>query len=178
MNYTRVYAPNSIVFITVVTSKRRNILIENIELLKSSISNAHRYYNFVIHAICVMKDHLHLLIAPENIEEYSKIILLIKRTFSKKIDTNSIENYGLTESNIKRQERDVWQRRFWEHTIRDEVDLYRHIDYIHYNSMKHYGITPKNWEYSTYKNFVKNGYYDIDWCNFDDKYNISELNFE
>ena len=132
MNYKRLYIPNSLIFITIVTSKRRNILIENIELLKFSIKNAHKYYNFEIYAICVMKDHLHLLIKPNNIKEYSKIILLIKRTFSKKIDFNTIVDYKQSDSNIKRKERDIWQRRFWEHTIRNEEDLYHHIDYIHY----------------------------------------------
>ena len=130
MKYKRLYIPNSIIFITIVTSKRRNILIKNIELLKFSIKNAHKYYNFEIYAICVMKDHVHLLIKPNNIKEYSKIILLIKRTFSKKIDINTITDYKQSDSNIKRKERDIWQRRFWEHTIRNEEDLYRHIDYI------------------------------------------------
>ena len=130
MKYKRLYIPNSIIFITIVTSKRRNILIKNIELLKFSIKNAHKYYNFEIFAICVMKDHVHLLIKPNNIKEYSKIILLIKRTFSKKIDINTITDYKQSDSNIKRKERDIWQRRFWEHTIRNEEDLYRHIDYI------------------------------------------------
>lgn len=178
MNYKRLYVPNSIIFITIVTNKRRSILINNIELLKFSIDNAHKYYDFHIYALCVMNDHVHFLMELKNIKEYSKIILLIKRTFSKKIDINSIEDYELRESNIKRKERDIWQRRFWEHTIRDEEDLYRHVDYIHYNSMKHYSIEPKNWKYSTFKNFVKKGYYDIDWCNSDDKYSIAELNFE
>ena len=178
MNYKRLYIPNSIIFITIVTSKRRNILIENIELLKFSIKNTHKYYNFEIYAICVMKDHVHLLIKPNNIKEYSKIILLIKRTFSKKIDINTIADYKQRESNIKRQERDIWQRRFWEHTIRNEEDLYRHIDYIHYNPMKHYQIVPKDWKYSTFNKFVKNGYYETDWCNFEDKYKIADLNYE
>ena len=178
MNYKRLYIPNSIIFITIVTSKRRNILIENIELLKFSIKNTYKYYNFEIYAICVMKDHVHLLIKPNNIKEYSKIILLIKRTFSKKIDINTIADYRQRESNIKRQERDIWQRRFWEHTIRNEEDLYRHIDYIHYNPMKHYQIVPKDWKYSTFNKFVKNGYYETDWCNFEDKYKIADLNYE
>ena len=178
MNYRRLYIPNSIIFITIVTSKRRNILIKNIELLKFSIKNAHKYYNFEIYAICVMKDHVHLLIKPNNINEYSKIILLIKRTFSKKIDINTILDYKQSDSNIKRKERDIWQRRFWEHTIRNEEDLYRHIDYIHYNPMKHYQITPRDWKYSTFNNFVKNGYYETDWCNFEDKYKIADLDYE
>ena len=178
MNYKRLYIPNSIIFITIVTSKRRNILIKNIELLKFSIQNAHKYYNFKIYAICVLNDHVHLLIKPDNINEFSKIILLIKRTFSKKLDINTITDYKPSESNIKRKERDIWQRRFWEHTIRNEEDLYRHIDYIHYNPMKHYQIVPKDWKYSTFNKFVKNGYYETDWCNFEDKYKIADLNYE
>lgn len=178
MNYKRLYVPNSIIFITIVTSKRRNILIDNIELLKFSIDNAHKYYNFAILAICVMHDHIHLLIKPENNNNYSKIILLIKRTFSKNFDTNDIVDYELKESNIKRKERDIWQRRFWEHTIRDEDDLYRHIDYIHYNPMKHCQISPKDWKYSTFNIFIKKGYYEINWCNVEDKYKILDLNYE
>ena len=69
MNYKRLYIPNSLIFITIVTSKRRNILIENIELLKFSIKNAHKYYNFEIYEICVMKDNLHLLIITNNNKE-------------------------------------------------------------------------------------------------------------
>lgn len=178
MNYKRLYVPNSIIFITIVTNKRRNILINNIDLLKLSIKNAHKYYHFEIYAICVMNDHLHLLIKPDDINEYSKIILLIKRTFSKNFDINTIADYELSESNIKRKERDIWQRRFWEHTIRSEEDLYRHVDYIHYNPVKHCQIAPKDWKYSTFINFVKNGYYEIDWCNFEDKHNISDLDYE
>lgn len=178
MNYKRLYVPNSLIFITIVTSKRRNILIDNIDLLRYSIENAHKYYDFTIYAICILNDHMHLLIKPNNINEYSKIILLIKRTFSKKINIDTIEDYKLRESNIKRKERDIWQRRFWEHTIRNEEDLYRHIDYIHYNSYKHYKIAPKDWMYSSFKNFVKNGYYEENWCNFEDKYKIANLNYE
>ena len=71
-----------------------------------------------------------------------------------------------------------WQNRYFEHTIRNEKDLYRHLDYIHYNSMKHYNILPKNWNSSSFKHFVKNGYYEENWCNSSDKYNINSLNYE
>ena len=59
-----------------------------------------------------------------------------------------------------------------------EKDLYRHIDYIHYNSVKHYGIAPKDWQFSSFYKFVKNGVYEQDWCNFEDKYNIKILYLE
>ncbi len=70
MNYRRLYIPNRIVFITVVTSKRREILINNIELLKYSFATAHKYYKFSIIAICVLKDHLHFLLQPQNIKVF------------------------------------------------------------------------------------------------------------
>ena len=178
MNYTRLYIPNSIEFITVVTSKRHEILIDNIELLKHSIANAHKFYEFSILAICVLKDHFHLLIKTKNIKDYSKIITLIKRTFSQNIDINKIKDYQLSQSNIKRKECDIWQRRFWEHTIINEYDLFKHIDFIHYNPTKHYNIPPKDWKYSTFKKYVKNGYYEIDWFNIGNKYDILELDFE
>lgn len=178
MNYKRLYVPNGIVFITIVTSKRREILINNVELLKYSIANAHKYYTFSIIAISILKNHIHFLLQPLNIKDYSKIITLIKRTFSKNIDISQISDYKLTPSNKKRKERDIWQKRFWEHTIRDENDLYKHLDYIHYNSFKHYQIAPKDWEYSSFKNYVNKGLYEINWLNFGDKYEIEKLNYE
>ena len=67
----------------------------------------------------------------------------------------------------KRKEAGVWQRRFYDHIIRNQDDFNKHADYIHYNSYKHYQIPPKDWKYSSFKKFVKLGYYNIDWCNFE-----------
>ena len=63
---------------------------------------------------------------------------------------------GVFYSLNKNGESDIWQRRYWEHTIMSEEDLYRHIDYIHYNSMKHYNIAPRDWSFSSFNRFVKN----------------------
>ena len=84
----------------------------------------------------------------------------------------------LTNSLIKQGEKGIWQRRYYDHIIRNEDDLWKHVDYIHYNSVKHYNISPKDWKYSSFHKFVKNNYYNINWCNVDDKYNIKELNLE
>ena len=170
MNYKRLFIPNAIVFITVVTRNRNNILIENIDYLRKSFILTKQNYSFDIIAIIINPDHFHMIIKPQNIEEYPKIIGSIKSKFTK---LSNIER-----SINNNRESNIWQRRYWEHTIRDEKDLYKHIDYIHYNSMKHHNITPKDWEYSSFKKFVKNGYYDIDWCNFEDKYNIKNMNIE
>ena len=115
-------------------------------------------------------DHIHFIIKPENIDDYPKIIAEIKRYFTKNV---KIE-YALNNN----KEGNIWQRRYWEHTIRDEEDLYRHLDYIHYNPMKHYNIAPKDWEYSSFKKFVEKGYYELNWCNFGDKYKILNMDCE
>ncbi len=178
MNYKRLFVPNSIIFITFVTSKRREILTSNIGILRQSFIEAKNKYDFKIIAICVLKNHVHLLIKPDNINEYPLIIKDIKIYFSKNIDIAAIKDYYVSKSRITKGEKDIWQRRYWEHTIVNQEDLYKHIDYIHYNPMKHYKIAPKDWQYSSFKKFAQNGYYELDWCNFDDKYKINELDYE
>ena len=84
----------------------------------------------------------------------------------------------MTEGKKHKKEKGVWQSRYWAHIILDENDLNKHIDYIHFNPMKHYNVAPKDWEYSSFKKYVNNKFYDINWCNFDDKYKISELDLE
>ena len=170
MNYKRLFIPNTLIFITVVTKDRNNILIEHIDYLRKSFTLTKQNYSFDIIAIIINPDHFHMIIKPENIKEYPKIIGSVKSNFTKLSNLeHSINN---------NRESNIWQRRYWEHTIRDENDLYKHIDYIHYNSIKHHNIAPKDWEYSSFKKFVKNGYYEIDWCNFEDKYNIKDMNIE
>ena len=127
-------------------------------------------YSFDIIAIIINKDHFHTIIKPQDINAYPKIIGNIKRTFTKISGLDYLKN--------NKREADIWQRRYWEHTIITEEDLYRHIDYIHYNSVKHYGIAPKDWKFSSFNKFVKNGIYEKDWCNIDDKYHIKSLDLE
>ncbi len=177
-DYKRYFDSKSqVVFITFVTYQRQNILIENIEILRNAFEVSKSKYNFKIIAITIMKNHCHLLLQVFNSNEISKIIRDIKYNFSKNI-SNKYINKELSLSAQKRGEKGIWQRRHYDHIIRDEVDLYKHIDYIHYNSIKHYKILPKNWEYSSFKNFVKNNYYDENWCNLNDKNDINSMDLE
>ena len=169
MNYKRIFVPNTYIFITIVTYKRKQILIDNIDILKNSINNSKQKYNYELIAIVVNYDHMHFIIKPDNIDDYPKIAE-IKRYFTKHINID----YSLNNNH----EANIWQRRYWEHTIINEEDLYRHLDYIHYNSMKHYNIAPKDWEYSSFKKFVEKRYYEENWCNFEDKYNIMSMDCE
>lgn len=179
MNYHRLFIPNSYVFITIVTSKRRNILIDNINILKSAIKKSIDIYNYEIFAICILPDHIHMIIKPYKIKDYPNIVKLIKTNFSKHIDKSTIKDYKLSASNISKKEFDIWQRRYYEHTIISEEDLYKHTDYIHYNPIKHQHVKAlKDWKYSSFHKFVQNNFYEKDWCNFGDKYKINQLNME
>ena len=178
MNYKRIFIPNAIIFITFVTFERKEILISNIDLLRNAFFKTKQKYKFDIYAICVLKNHVHMLIKPDNINDYPNIVKNIKREFSVNFDTKQIHNYYESESRKNKNEKSIWQRRYWEHTIINEEDLNKHIDYIHYNPTKHYDISPKNWEYSSFHKFVEQGLYKEDWCNFEDKYKINELDYE
>ena len=170
--YKRHYNFGQIVFITIVVNNRKAILPDNIQLIRDSFKSVK--YKFTIIAGIILKDHLHILIQPENMDEIPKIVTFFKYNFSK--------NYSGTcdklESHIKRREKGIWQRRYYDHIIRDEKDFNRHLDYIHYNSIKHYNIAPRDWEYSSFGKFVKDGFYEEDWCNFEDRNGIAMLDLE
>ena len=161
-----------------VTSKRRKILIKNIDILRNAYKITMEKFSYRIIAIVVLPDHIHMIIKPEIINEYPQIIRCIKTFFSKNVNISDLEEYKPNKTRILRNEKDVWQRRYWEHTIRNEKDLYMHLDYIFYNPVKHgYTLTTKNWEHSSFKKFVKNGLYDENWGNIEPE-NIKKLDYE
>ena len=167
MNYRRLYIKNTKIFITAVTSKRRHILINNIEILRNAFKQAKVKIKFDIDAIVILPEHFHMIISPENIKEYPEIIRKIKSSFSREIDIDDIEDYELSKSRKNKKEKDIWQRRYWEHTIQNEIELNKLTDYIHYNPVKHgYVKTVKEWQYSSFLKYVKQGLYEENWCDF------------
>ncbi|MBQ8460283.1 transposase [bacterium] len=167
MNYRRIFIENSIIFVTMVTQHRASLLIDKFDLLIASINEVKQYYNFEIIAYIILNDHCHFLLQVEDIKKYPKIIHSIKYNFKK--------NVGVATPTYHK----IWQNRYWEHTIRDENDLYHHIDYIHYNPIKHGYVKKVNdYRYSSFAKFVQEGYYDEEWCNFDDKHNVINCNYE
>jgi putative transposase len=175
-NYKRIFVDNTYVFLTVLTYKRRPILIENIALLRESFQRAKEIYDFQIFGSVILPDHMHLIIFPNNIKNYPKIIFAIKYHFSKNTCSNKQD---LTQSKIKKGEKGIWHRRYYEHTIRNEESLYQHLEYIHYNPVKHgYAKNVKDWEYSSFHKFVKQNYYDISWGTFEDTETLQGLDFE
>ncbi|MDM8567124.1 hypothetical protein QUF74_15920 [Candidatus Halobeggiatoa sp. HSG11] len=98
---------------------------------------------------------------PPNDADYKTRWALIKAGFSRLLP--SIEKKST--SRIKRGERGIWQRRFWEHVIRDENDFNRHVDYIHWNPVKHGWVKQvKDWPYSSFHNHVEQGIYPLNWA--------------
>lgn len=165
MQYHRARIKGGTYFFTVVTHNRRRFLCqpENVELLRAALREVKATHPFKIEAIVVLPDHLHCLWAlPENDDDYSTRWRLVKSYFSRE----SKGTYGgqISLSRQRKQEQSVWQRRFWEHLIRDESDFRRHVDYIHYNPVKH-GLVkaPKDWKYSSFHRYVQAGIYGQDW---------------
>lgn len=171
MNYRRLFIEGSYVFLTVVTYNRRPILTKNIELLRKAFQNTKKNYDFEIFAICILPDHFHVLLKPKNIREYPKIISSIKHCFSRNF--NAVGQVCPTYDRGKL----IWQRRYHEHTIRDEEDLWKHVDYIHYNPVKHEHVKcVKDWEFSSFEKFVERGNYETNWGSTEDVKHIEEMN--
>jgi putative transposase len=111
-------------------------------------------------AICILPDHLHAIwTLPEGDVDFSSRWNLIKSGFSRGLEA------GLpSSSKLRKREKGIWQRRFWEHTIRDDADLERHVDYIHFNPVKHGFVTRvRDWSLSSFHRYVEQDILPLDW---------------
>lgn len=117
-------------------------------------------------AFVLLPDHLHCMWRlPDSDSDYSMRWGRIKSGFTKQWRQQSTVAAGLSQSREKHRESNIWQRRFWEHTIRDEADFRNHVNYIHYNPIKHgHANCAHAWPYSTYRSWLHEGYYSDDWC--------------
>lgn len=165
-NYTRNFIPGGTFFFTVVTHDRRPWLCSDAARtsLRQAIDKVRRNLPFSIEAWVLLPDHLHCVwTLPSGDTDYSSRWRLIKGDVSKSC-ADELADGPLSPSRLKRRERGLWQRRFWEHTIKDEADFAAHCDYIHYNPVKHgHCASPREWPFSTFHGFVKSGVYGVDW---------------
>lgn len=164
-NYLRA-TEGSTYFFTVVTYKRQRILCldKSRQILREAISKIRETHPFEIGAWVLLPDHLHCIwTLPEDDHDYSRRWGGIKREFTKGV-AGCFEIPCQNLSRRKHREGTVWQRRFWEHMVRDDHDLKAHCDYIHYNPVKH-GLAkaPRDWPYSTFHRYVREGKYMPDW---------------
>ena len=167
VNYRRNRLPGGTYFFTVTlrdrTSRR---LVEQMVELRSALRQVKRELPFHIDAMVVMPEHLHAVwTLPPGDDDYAGRWRLIKSRFTRALIRTGV--------GLRRNEKgvyDLWQRRYWEHTVRDETDLERHVDYIHYNPVKHGHVKRVcDWPYSTFHRYVKAGVYPLDWAGVADE---------
>jgi putative transposase len=165
MEYRRLKKTGGTYFFTVVTHDRRPFLCEpdNIELLRAAFRYVMARLPFELVAIVILPDHLHCIwTLPDGDANFSTRWRLIKTFFSR----HCAKKYH-AQPNASRQDKKevaIWQRRFWEHWIRNDVDYARHLDYIHYNPVKHGFVnSPKDWQHSSFRRFVEQNVYTEDW---------------
>jgi putative transposase len=165
MEYRRAKTPGATYFFTVVTHQRQPMLHlpENVALLRQAFKHIKQRHPFTIDAIAILPDHIHCLwTMPPGSANFSTRWRLIKEYFSRHCHTQYKQPRSI--SRLKKQEQAVWQRRFWEHQIRDEQDFSNHVDYIHFNPVKHGFVkAPAEWQYSSFHRFVERGEYEKDW---------------
>jgi putative transposase len=153
-------------FFTVNLNDRRSgLLVSHIDHLRAAVGRARELKPFHIDAWVVLPDHMHAVwTLPAGDSDFSQRWRTIKMAFSKAIDPMET----LSTSRRVRGERGIWQRRFWEHTVRDESDYRAHIDYIHFNPVKHGFVSSvAEWPFSTFHRAVARGDYPSSWA-FDD----------
>jgi len=166
-NYRRLFQPGGTFFFTVVTDRRRPLFRKGTarECLREAIRVVQRDRPFEMVAIVLLPEHLHCVWKlPGDDLDFSRRWGCIKSRFTKLWLPVDPTNRGVSRSREKRHERTVWQRRFWEHRIRDEEDMIRHVNYIHYNPVKH-GLVgcPHAWPHSSFLRWAEQGYYARDW---------------
>jgi len=163
-NYRRAWVPGGTYFFTVNLLRRKStdLLTQHVGLLRNVVSDVRRKHPFVIHGWVVLPDHLHCVIElPAGDVDFAVRWRLIKSNFSKGLPKTERRSTVRT----RRGERGIWQRRYWEHLIRDEKDFAAHMDYIHINPVKHGLVTRVGeWPYSTFHRLVEEGVYGADWA--------------
>ncbi len=166
-NYRRSYKGLTY-FFTVVTHMRRKFLTDKLarQCLREVWKEVQEEYPFEVIALCLMPEHLHCIwrLPPEDVD-YSRRWGLIKKTFSPLYIGRGGQEIEQSESRIKKRESGIWQRRFYEHRIRDRKDMQNHVDYIHYNPVKHgYVQSVFDWSWSTIHKYHRLGHYrNCDW---------------
>lgn len=168
--YRRAHIPGATWFFTVNLAQRRGnrLLVEKIDLLRLAFEHVKERWPFRVEAVVILPDHLHCIwTLPPGDADFSTRWNLIKGQFSRSLEKGE----RISRSREKRRERGLWQRRFWEHLLRDQADFNNHIDYIHWNPVKHgWAKRVVDWPYSSFHRFVAQGIYPENWgCdgNFD-----------
>jgi putative transposase len=154
--FRRFYVPGAVYFIVAVTAERRPIFASdvNVTLFLSLARRLAGEKPYRLLAYAIIPDHVNVLMEPTGDRNISSIMLSLKRTFT----LGYKQLHGVRDSTV------LWQPRFWDHIIRNEADLRRHLDYIHYQPVKH-GLASRPWDYphTSFRQWVASGFYEPGW---------------
>jgi putative transposase len=154
--YRRAKIEGGTFFFTLALADRRSdLLVRHVDRLRRSYRIMQQRLPVETLAICILPDHLHALWQlPEGDADFASRWSLFKSGFSRGLPAAKTRSA----SKVAKREKGLWQRRYWEHAIRDEVDFERHVDYIHYNPVKHGLVTRvADWPHSSFLRYVAQG---------------------
>ena len=165
-DYRRWYVPGGTFFFTAATYRRARFLTTPLarRCLRDAIAGVREHRAFDIVAIVLLPDHLHTIwTLPPNDFDYASRWQKIKERFTKTFLVAGTER-PQTPSRERKQQRGIWQKRYWEHTCQDEDDVQNCVDYIHFNPVKH-GLTSRvrDYPWSSFHRFVRLGEYEANW---------------
>jgi putative transposase len=162
-HYRRLWIEAGAFFFTVALADRGSeLLVRQVERLRRAYTEVKRQRPFETVAICILPDHIHALWRlPEGDTDYASRWNLLKTGFSRGLPPAKARSA----SKIAKREKGIWQRRYWEHAIRDDIDFERHVNYIHYNPVKH-GLVKRvvDWPFSSFHCYVAQGIVPSDWA--------------
>ena len=162
-NYRRAFVPGGCWFFTVnLLERSQTLLIDHVDELRGAFDRTKVKYPFEIDAIVILPDHMHAIWSlPPDDADFSTRWRLIRTQFAKALPKR--ERRSAVRQ--KRNERGIWQRRFWEHLIRDDNDHARHVEYCYFNPVKH-GLAQRvrDWPHSSFHRDVRRGFFPLDWA--------------
>jgi putative transposase len=162
VRYRRNFVAGGTFFFTAtLVDRKSNALIDHVDALRAAVRATRRAHPFNIDAVVVLPDHMHIVMTlPAGDADYPNRWRLIKRRF-----TSAIAKTGAPIARHPNGEYALWQRRYWEHTIRDNRDFERHVDYIHFNPVKH-GLVARvrDWPHSSFHRYVRRRLLPEDWA--------------
>jgi putative transposase len=161
-NYRRATVRGGTYFFTVTLADRRGALLtDRVDCLRAAFRYVRTRHPFSIEAVVILPDHLHALWRlPQGDADYQLRWRLIKSVFSRALPGGEAR----TTSRVAKGERGIWQRRYWEHLIRDETDFARHVNYIHFNPVKHGHVAQvADWPFSSFHRYVRSGLLPENW---------------
>lgn len=160
--YRRAKIEGGTFFFTVTLADRSvDLLVRYVDLLRWAYGSVQQRYPFETIAICILPDHLHAIWSlPAEDSDFPRRWNFIKGNFSRSLSAAP----SRSPSKIAKREKGIWERRYWEHVIRDEADLVRHVDYIHFNPVKH-GLVSRvcDWPHGSFQDYVARGMLPLDW---------------